>query len=84
MMYYEESDYIRGLSKYLDLDRKTWLIRFFEMYKSTLNWPPGLPPIPRCYMYRGTLREKFHSTYKNELEEFPHRLNNDKQSLVFL
>jgi len=83
-MYYEESDYIRGLSKYLDLDRKTWLIGFFEMYKSTLNWPPGLPPIPRCYMYKGTLREKFHSIYRNALTEFEYKFDNDYRTLEIL
>ena len=78
---YDEDDYLRALARYSDLDNKTWVIQYFELYKSTLNWPPGLPPINRCKLVKGTLREKFNSTYRAALYEFNFKMDNDKQTL---
>lgn len=80
-MIYEEDDYLRALVKYSDLPSKTWLVQYFELYKSTLNWPPGLPPINRCNLIPGTLREKFNSTYRKTLGDLFFELDNEKQSL---
>lgn len=48
---------------------KTWLIKYFELYKQTLNWPKNLPPIRRGDVVKGTLKEKFHLTYPQILKE---------------
>lgn len=48
---------------------KTWLIKYFELYKQTLNWPKDLPPIGRSSLVKGTLKEKFHLTYPQILKE---------------
>lgn len=61
-----------------------WLTLHFNLYKSTLNWPDDLPPIPRSNLYPGLLRTKFHETYKAILAEHPHQLENAGKSLRFL
>jgi hypothetical protein len=78
-----KDDYLQALRKYSDLDNKVWLVQYFELYKSTLNWPPGLPPINRCNLIKGTLREKFNSFYREKLAEFEHDFDNEKQTLTF-
>jgi len=80
-MLYEEDDYLNALSKYSDLENKEWLLKYFDLYKSTLLWPPGLPPIKWPRIIKGTLTAKFHSFYRETLEEFNHKLDNDKQTL---
>jgi hypothetical protein len=45
--------------------------------------PENLPPINRTNLIKGTLREKFNSTYKELLSGFEYRLNNEKQTLEF-
>ena len=82
---YNESKYIQALSEISneDFDAKKWLINNFELYKQTLNWPENLPPINRTNLIKGTLREKFNSTYKELLSGFEYRLNNEKQTLEF-
>ena len=54
----------------------------FIVYKSTLNWPSNLPPINRSNLIKGTLREKFNSTYKEILNEYEYELNNDNQTII--
>lgn len=83
-MFYEEDDYLKALAKFSDLENKVWLIQYFELYKSTLNWPERLPPINRCYLIPGTLRTKFNSFYHEKLEEFEYELDNEKQTLEIL
>jgi len=60
---------------------KEWLINNFELYKLTLNWPNNLAPIKRSNLLKGTLREKFNSTYSETLSEFDYELNNEKRTL---
>ena len=80
-MQYSEDDYLKALVKYTDLENESWLLQYFELYKSTLNWPVGLPPIARSNMIKGTLKEKFYSTYRSTLLELDHELDNEKQTL---
>lgn len=63
---------------------KNWLLYHFELYKQTLNWPDGLPPIGRSNLAKGTLREKFHSTYRSLLYEFEHKFDNYKKTLEIM
>ncbi len=81
MLIYEEDDYLRALGKYSDLPIRTWLFQYFELYKSTLIWPPGLPPINRTNLVPGTLRTKFNSFYRQKLKEFEYEMDNEKQTL---
>jgi len=76
-----EDEYLKALTKFSDLENKFWLIQYFDLYKSTLNWPHGLPPINRSNLINGTLREKFNSTYRKILSDFDYELNNEKQTL---
>lgn len=63
---------------------KVWLIKYFELYKQTLNWPKDLPPIKRSNLIKGTLKEKFNSTYLEILKELEsgYLLENKTQTLV--
>jgi hypothetical protein len=45
------------------------------MYKSTLNWPSGKPPIGGSLMIHGTLREKFYFTYYDALSDFEYEFD---------
>ena len=83
MLFYEDDDYLRALAKYSNLPIKTWIIQYFELYKSTLNWPPGLPPINRCNLDPGALRTKFNSFYREKLDEFDHDFDNEGKTLKF-
>ena len=67
----------------LKADELVWLIDNFELYKSTLNWPENLPPIPRSNFKSGTFRYKFHLTYKNVLSDFDYTLDYGNQTLEF-
>lgn len=80
-MLYSEDDYLKALAKYSDLENRVWLLKYFELYKSTLIWPDGLPPIKRCGLITGTLRAKFNSYYHDTLLEFNHKLDNENQTL---
>jgi hypothetical protein len=53
-MLHSEDVYLKALSKYSDLENKAWLLKYFELYKSTLLWPPGLPPIRWPRIIKGT------------------------------
>lgn len=82
----EEGTYLKALMEISNspFNEKKWLITNFELYKKTLNWPPSLPPINRSNLIKGTLREKFNSTYNELLFEFEHALNNENQTLTIL
>ncbi len=80
-MLYEEEHYQTALEAFSNLERKIWLELCFEMYKSVLIWPPGLPPIKTCGLIEGTFREKFYSTYRNALSDFEYEFDNDKGTL---
>lgn len=62
---------------------KIWLIKYFELYKQTLNWPKGFPPIRRSNLVKGTLNEKFNMTYLEILKALHsgYLLDNNTQTL---
>ena len=80
---YDESPYLKALSEINsdEFEERDWLYRNFELYKETLNWPDNLPPINRSNLEKGTLREKFNSTYKEILGEFEYILDNKLKTL---
>ena len=82
---YDEDDYLRALAEMSNVHftEKEWLINNFELYKLTLVWPPNLPPINRPNLVKGTLKEKFNSTYRIVLSEFDYEFNNEKRTLKF-
>lgn len=80
-MIYEEDDYLHGLVAYIDLPREEWLMQYFELFKSTLVWPPGLPPIKRPCMVEGTLKLRFHNTFQAALNEYDYKTDNHNQTL---
>ena len=75
--------YLKALSEINsdELQKRDWLYRNFKLYKKTLNWPDNLPPIGRSNLLKGTLREKFNSTYKEILQEFEYSLNLKSKTL---
>ena len=80
---YDESPYLKALLEISsdDFEERDWLYRNFNLYKETLIWPDNLPPIERSNLLKGTLREKFHLTYKEILEEFECILDNKLKTL---
>jgi hypothetical protein len=80
---FDEDKYLNALSEINsdEFQEREWLYRNFNLNKETLNWPKNLPPIGRSNLIKGTLREKFHFTYNEILDEFDHILNNKFQTL---
>ncbi len=80
---YDESPYIKALLEISadEFEERDWLIRNFDLYKETLNWPKNLPAIGRSNLVKGTLREKFHLTYQEILEEFEYEMDNTLKTL---
>ncbi|MDX9799264.1 MAG: hypothetical protein RBT05_10450 [Bacteroidales bacterium] len=79
--FYEFALWEAGLTS---TDKKLWLEGYFDLYKTTLIWPPGFPPTRMCNMPEGTIREKFHSTYKRILSEFDYEFDNARRTLEFI
>ena len=69
--FFQEDLYLKALSEINDdhFSDKTWLIKYFDLYKQTLIWPKDLPPLKRNNIVKGTLKEKFHLTYCQILKE---------------
>jgi len=65
----------------ISTNKKLWLLDYFELYKTTLIWPPGFPPTRMCNMSEGTIKKIFHSTYKKILSENSYELDNEKRTL---
>jgi hypothetical protein len=80
----DEDKYLKALEEMSNnhFNEKQWLIDNFELYKLTLNWPTNLPPINRCFMMKGTLREKFNTTYSERLSKFEYELNNNDKTII--
>ena len=80
---FDEDKYLKALSEINsdEFEERDWLYRNFKLYKETLIWPDNLPPIGRSNLVIGTLREKFHSTYQEILEEFEYILNLKSKTL---
>ena len=82
---FEEDLYLKALAEINSdyFSDKTWLIKYFELYKETLNWPKNLPPIRRGDVVKGTLKEKFHLTYRQILKEleYVYLMDGENQTL---
>ncbi len=80
---YDESPYLKALSEmsFDDFEEREWLLRNFNLYKETLNWPFNRPPIGRSNLIKGTLWEKFHLTYYEMLKEFEYSLDIKSRTL---
>jgi hypothetical protein len=83
LMDFDEDKYLKALSEINsdEFQERDLLYRNFNLYKETLNWPDNLPPIERSNLIKGTLREKFNSTYKKILKEFEYSLNLKSKTL---
>lgn len=62
-------------------DKKAWLIKHFDLYKSISLWPRGLPPIKHCDVKAGTLACLFHKNYFKTLIELDYKLDFEKFTL---
>ena len=80
-MLYPEDVYLKALEKYSDLENKAWLLKYFELYKSTILWPPGLPPTKWPRIIKGSLIAKFHSYYRETLSELNYDMDNYNKTL---
>ena len=80
---FDEDKYLKALSEINsdEFQERDWLYRNFNLYKETMNWPDNLWPIERSNLIKGTLREKFNSTYKEILQEFDYRLDKKLKTL---
>jgi hypothetical protein len=80
---FDEDKYLKALSEINsdEFQERDWLYGHFKLYKETLNWPDNLPPIKRSNLIKGTLREKFNSTYKEILREFDYRMDNKLKTI---
>jgi hypothetical protein len=81
-----EQEYLNGLMelKRIDVDEKKWLLSYFELYKFTLNWPDGLPPINRTNLIDGTHRTNFNFNYTAILNCYDYKFDNNKKILLSL
>jgi len=81
-MMYEEIHYFRGLMESTCLPNDVFLPEYFELYKSTVIWPPGLPPIRTCNIIEGSYMEKFHVAYQTALYKSDYELDNKEKTLI--
>jgi hypothetical protein len=83
---YTEEKYLNALIEFSsdDMSEKNWLLKYFELYKTTLNWPKDLPPINRSFLGQNTFQENFNRHYLATLNLHNHLLKNETQSLHFL
>ena len=81
---HDESLYLQALVAInsLPFSEKEWLLSNFDLYKSTLNWPDNLPPIRRSNLQKGTLIEKFNTSYREILSDFDYKLDNGNHILL--
>lgn len=81
-----DDKYLKALSEINDqnYDEIAWLYSYFELYKTTLNWPDDLPPLKRCYLKKGQLKEKFNSVYREILGKNNYQFDNKKQTLTVI
>jgi hypothetical protein len=78
-----ESEFLAALVEVsdADFDKKTWLIKHFNLYRKILVWPKGLPPITHSYLNPGTIEYSFYTNYYNTLKGFKHTLDYDDFTL---
>ena len=64
------------------LPNDVFLPEYFELYKSTVIWPPGLPPIKTCNIIKGSNMEKFHAAYSVAIWDSDYVFDNKQRTLV--
>ncbi len=81
-----EEKYLNALIEFSNdhINEKNWLLKYFELYKTTLNWPKDLPPIERSFWGQNKFKENFNRHYWANLNLHNYLLNNETQSLHFL
>lgn len=80
----EELEYHIALNDIQDagIDKKQWLKDNFLLYKTTLIYPIGLPPIKICNLEKRPVILAFHKTYREILEEFEYEFDNNLRALI--
>ena len=78
-----EQEYLNALEelKSIDFNQKKWLLNYFELYKVTLNWPTGLPPINRTNLLDGTHRKNFNFNYCEILKGYDYKFDNHSKQI---
>ena len=81
-----EDEYLAALAGLNEdgVTEELWLMLHDNLYRSTLNWPDNLPPIGRSNLVDGSLRKKFHETYRSMLSKHLHKVDNKTKSIKFL
>jgi hypothetical protein len=82
----DEEEYLNALAelKSIDFNQKKWLLNYFELYKVTLNWPTGLPPINRTNLIDENHRKNFNFNYTAILNGYDYKFDNNKKLLLSL
>jgi hypothetical protein len=84
-MHYDqrENEFLGAMVESSDegFDKKAWLIKHFDLYKSVSLWPRGLPPIKHGDVKAGTLACLFHNNYFKTLIEFDYTLDFEQFTL---
>lgn len=82
----DEQEYLNALEelKSIDFIEDKWLLNYFELYKLTLNWPTGLPPINRTNLIEGTHRNVFNFNYGEILKGYDYKFDNNNKLLLSL
>lgn len=82
--YLNEDKFLKALTEINDINFNeiNWLNTNFDLYKQTLNWPNGFPPIKRSHLVKRNLNEKFNSVYRELLDEQNYQLDDNEQTLT--
>jgi|GEM_PF-3381472 len=80
----EEFEYQIALNEIQDdgIDKKQWLMDNFFLYKTTVSWPPGIPPIPWYYLEKTPLILAFHKKYEKIFWEFDVKLDYTTRTII--
>lgn len=76
--------YILAIQDLAMSSEEHWLRKYFDLYQTTINWPVGLPPIPRSdyHLARNETKLAFHKVYYITLMESNLVIDYDSRSLV--
>ncbi len=86
MTFDNESQFISALMEMNDdgYDELSWLKKNYKLFKTTLNWPIGLPYIMRGNLNSSSLRDKFYTLYSELLAKHPHKIDNVVCEIIFI
>lgn len=84
-MLFHENNYLDALREIntTDFIPTIWLIDHFDLYNSTIHWPPGIPAQPRTNFIEGSFRKRFHMTYNEIMTEAGFDLDPKTKGLSF-